>query len=154
MNEFSSFELACRITINNVGKRGPWLVTNVLLNATWSSVNSVLTSSPLDTNNKRGGGGGGGGGGGKMLPVQGVRLVYVHVNYISNIVMPPCWSKISIQLRWVTPNSFSTPRQFLRSLDGSANSGGSLKCFTLPYALWSCYDKASKNGTGRDLLAV
>ena len=30
-------------------------------------------------------------------------------------------------------------RRFLRSLNGSTDTGGSLKCFTLPHALWSCY---------------
>ena len=30
-------------------------------------------------------------------------------------------------------------RRFLRSLDGSTNTGGSPKCFTLPHALWPCY---------------
>ena len=30
-------------------------------------------------------------------------------------------------------------RRFLRSLDGSTNTGGSPKCFTHPHALWPCY---------------
>ena len=34
---------------------------------------------------------------------------------------------------------FLQMRRFLRSLDGSTNSVGSPKCFTLPLALWSCY---------------
>ena len=35
-------------------------------------------------------------------------------------------------------------RRFLRSLEGSTNTGGSPKCFTLPHALWSCYTTKHK----------
>ena len=40
-----------------------------------------------------------------------------------------------ITLRWVAPNSFLQLRRYLRSLDGSTNSGGLPKCFTLPHVL-------------------
>ena len=36
-------------------------------------------------------------------------------------------------------NLFRQLRRFLRSLDGSTNTGGSPKCFTLPHVLWSCH---------------
>ena len=50
---------------------------------------------------------------------------------------------ITIQLT-LTPTSFLKEtclqlRRYLRSLDGSTNTGGSPKCFTLPHVLWSCH---------------
>ena len=69
--------------------------------------------------------------------IQTFSFKKMHLNLSSAKWRPFCLG-LTV-LRWIEPNHFLQLRRFVRSLDGTTNSGGSPKCFTLPHALWSCY---------------